>query len=110
MKRAIVLTALLSVLFACTAIPQEPVAKNHVKTYSLLPSKTLNIVNKDFRYVEIRSEYPIQIAAGPCHTGYTVQWKCQLDEPMDLFIRDLRKEPIFSTPRANTITLTFRMN
>jgi hypothetical protein len=80
-------------------------ARHHSKTYSLLPGATLNIVNKVAHEIDIRSEYPIQIAAGPCHADYTVQWHCSFTEPVDLFIRDLRRPPVFMTPRANTITL-----
>jgi hypothetical protein len=80
--------------------------KNRAHTFSLLPGKTLNIQNKSFHRVEIRSEYPVQISAGNCHIEYTVQWLCTFRDPADLFIRDLRHEPIFATPRANAVTVT----
>jgi len=81
--------------------------KSWTKTYSLLPSDTLNIVNRTATEIDLRTEYPVQLAAGDCHNDYTVQWHCHWDQPTDLFIRDLRAKPIFSTPRANTITITF---
>jgi hypothetical protein len=103
MKKFLICGALLSA-FLVKASPQEH--RSHTKTYSLLPAQTLNLVNKTSHEVEIRSEYPIQIAAGPCHANYTVQWHCSFNEPADLFIRDLRVPPVFSTPRANAVTVT----
>lgn len=76
------------------------------KTYSVLPGKTLNIRNRSFHVVEIRSEYEVQIAAGPCHVDSTVQWRCEFDDPADLFIRDLRTPPLVTAPRANSITVS----
>lgn len=100
MKNAIAITALLMVCLV--ARPQE----NHSKTYSVLPGKTLNIENRAYHVVEIRTEYPVQVAAGPCHADSTVQIRCTFDDPSDLFIRDLRVPPVFSQPRANSITIT----
>jgi len=106
MKRAAIFAAL---LFGTACLPvrtQEPNPPDHVtKNYSLLPGKTLNLGNRTFHVVEIRSEYPVQLAAGPCHSDYTVQWRCKFQEPADLFIRDLRNPPVFATPRANAITV-----
>jgi hypothetical protein len=110
MKAAIALTVLLSTFFTCPAIPQQAATKTWNKTYSLLPGRTLNLKNKAFHRVEIRSEYPVQIAAGECHTDYTVQWTCSFKDPSDLFIRDLRSTPVFSTPRANAITVSAKEN
>jgi hypothetical protein len=103
MKR-FVIPALLAAL-ALTAFAQDS-NRPRKKTYAVLPGKTVNIRNKVFHTVEIRSEYPVQIAAGDCHNDYTVQWTCKFDDPTDLFIRDLRQWPLLATPRSNTIVVT----
>jgi hypothetical protein len=111
MKNLAACFALLAALALNTAIAQAPSPQKHSVTYSLLPGKTLNLSNKYAHEVEIRTEYPVQLAAGPCHSDYTVQWHCTFkDEPSDLFIRDLRNPPVFQTPRANTVTITFSEN
>lgn len=66
----------------------------------------MTIENKIFHVIEVRSEYPIQLAAGPCQIEYTVQYTCRLEHPADIFIRDLRQPPVFLTPKANTVTVT----
>jgi hypothetical protein len=107
MKKFLIGLFILLALFPFIGITQEPSQhRTATKTYSLLPAKTLNIINRVSHEIDIRSEYPVQIAAGPCHADYTVQWHCSLGEPTDLFIRDLRTPPVFSTPRANVITIT----
>jgi hypothetical protein len=109
MKLAIALIALL----LCVALPgtTQDNPRTHSKVYSLLPAETLNLANKEYRDVEIRSEYPVQFLAGPdCHNDYTVQWHCRMNEPNDLFIRDLRTRPVFTTPKANAITVTVTEN
>lgn len=104
MKKTAVLLAVLALIpFAHS---QSLDANTRQKTFALLPGQTLNITNGIVHHIEIRSEYPIQIAAGACHNDYTVQWVCQIDYPADVFIRDLRQKPIFHQPRANTVTIT----
>jgi hypothetical protein len=85
----------------------EPQSQPEVSTYNLLPAQTLNLHNRKWHFVEIRTDYPVQLAAGPCHNDSTVQWRCYFkDDPADLFIRDLRVPPIFTQPRANVVTVT----
>jgi hypothetical protein len=88
MNRAIVIG--ISLLGSCAlfAGSQENQSRSWSKTYSVLPSQTLNIQNRKFHVAEIRTEYAVQLAAGPCHADSTVQWHCTFDEPSDLFIRD----------------------
>jgi hypothetical protein len=105
MKKAVSLAVLLLALVPLRSLTQEQ-GWSQVKTYSILPGKTLNIRNKNFHIVEIRTEYPVQIAAGECQNDYTVQWTCKFDDPADLFIRDLRAPPVFATPKANSITVS----
>jgi hypothetical protein len=104
MKNALKVAA---ALLLCTpyAAPQDLPHRHWHKVFSVLPTKTLNIRNKWAHTVEIRSDYPIQIAAGECHTEYTVQFTCTFDDPADLFIRDLRQWPVFAQPRSNSITV-----
>ncbi len=100
---------LLAAVFAVPAQTQDQ-PRAFRKVFSLLPAQTLNLRNRNFHRVEIRSEYPIQIAAGDCQNDYTVQWTCTFDDPADLFIRDRRNPPILLTPRANSITVTMSEN
>lgn len=107
MKKLAVLPVALLIAFGVLYARSQDQPKSWTKTYSLLPAQTLNIVNREAKVMEMRSEYPVQLAAGDCHNDYTVQWSCHWDQPTDVFLRDLRTPPVFSTPRANTITVTF---
>lgn len=109
--------ALLS-LFICLVItgriPLRTLQQIHIrqpeiitKNYALLPTQTLTVTNSRFRVMEIRSEYPISISYGSCHADYTVDWRCIDTSPHDLFARDIRRMPIFSAPRANSISITW---
>lgn len=69
-----------------------------------LSGQAMNFTNRQFRKVEIHSEYPLRILTGQCHQDYTVQFLCEGD-PADLFIVDARLRPIFTTPRANQVTI-----
>lgn len=102
------LSSLASSHFLSVAASEDaPHGDGHSKTYALLPGQTLNLTNRDFHWVEIRADYPVQFLAGPCHNDYTVQWRCHFaDEPADLFIRDLRVSPLFHQPKSNNITIT----
>lgn len=111
MKNLPVLFAASALALAAALIAQEPSGDGHVKTYSVLPAQTLNLTNRDYHWVEVRTEYPVQFLAGPdCHNDSTVQWRCHFDQPADLFIRDLRVPPVFKQPKANTVTVTFWEN
>lgn len=77
---------------------------NRTKTVSLMPGQAFNVPNKQFRKIEVRSEYPLRVMTGPCHEDYTVEFFCQSD-PADLFIADTRKPPLFLTPKANAVTI-----
>ena len=75
------------------------------KTIALMPGQAFNAPNRQFRKIEIRSEYPLQIMTGPCHQDFTVQFFCE-SAPADLFVRDTRHFPLFMTPKANAVTIT----
>jgi hypothetical protein len=88
------------------AEPPEPrVAKTHTTTVSVMPSQAFNIHNGTFRKVLIRSDYPLRVLTGSCHSDYTVQFFCEGD-PADIFITDVRRMPVLLTPRANSVTIT----
>lgn len=108
MKNLLICAALASLLSLPLASQDqpEPQSQPEVSTYNLLPAQTLNLSNRKWHIVEIRADYPVQLAAGPCHNESTVQWRCYFKDPADLFIRDLRVPPIFTQPKANTVTVT----
>ena len=83
----------------------ETAPETHTTTISFMPAQTANFPNRGFRKVLIRSEYPLRILTGRCHSDYTVEFFCNGD-PADIFITDTRRQPIFMTPRANSITIT----
>lgn len=87
--------------------PKPVLPRSASKTFALLPTQAVNLPNRHFRDIEIRSEYPLQILTGPCHEVATVEFFCQSD-PSDIFIRDTRNQPIFATPRANNVTITVK--
>jgi hypothetical protein len=101
MKSALAIVALS--LSCVLSLAQAPKSKS--KTFSFMPSQTINAPNRTFRKVEIRSDYPLQILVGPCHNDYTVEFFCN-SEPADIFIRDVRHYPVFLTPKANSVTIT----
>jgi hypothetical protein len=74
-------------------------------TVSFMPGQAVNLPNRTFRKVIIRSEYPLRVLTGPCHMNYTVEFFCS-STPGDLFIADTRRWPIFVTPHANSVTIT----
>ena len=79
--------------------------KTITHTFNLLPSQSTNLENRQFRKVEIRSEFPVQVLVGPCREAYTVDFFCD-SAPADIFISDQRARPIFSSPQANPVTVT----
>jgi hypothetical protein len=85
--------------------PSSVTNRTMMKSYSLLPSQSLDLTNSDWGDVEVRSEYPVSVLNGECHSDYTVQWHCS-GAPHDLVIRDARRTPLFFTPRANSVTVT----
>lgn len=85
------------------AAPHEPQMKSH--TFSLMPGQAFNVPNRIFRKVEIRSEYPLRVMTGRCHSDYTVEFFCEGD-PADIFIADTRRMPVFTTPKGNSVTIT----
>jgi len=84
-------------------IPSPP--KSATVAFVLLPGQSQNFPNNSIRRLTIQSEYPIQILSGACRNDYTVQWTCDGD-PHDVFVRDLRRPPVFMTPRSNTVRFT----
>jgi len=89
--------------------PNEPVPVRvpivRTRTFSFMPGQAVNLMNKQFRKVTIRSDYPLRVLSGPCHQDYTVQFFCDGD-PADIFISDTRRMPVFMTPKANSVTIT----
>jgi len=79
--------------------------ETRTKTVSFMPGQAVNLPNRKFRKIEVRSEYPLRVLVGPCHSDYTVEFFCE-SEPADIFIVDTRRTPIFLTPRANNVTIT----
>jgi hypothetical protein len=75
------------------------------QTVSFMPGQYADIANHAFRKIEIHSEYPIRVASGHCQLDYGVEFICN-GQPADIFVTDMRKPPIFLTPRGNQITLT----
>lgn len=106
MKSYQLISAIVLGLLTFSAYSQDGQPITHEKTYNMLPGQTLNIVNKKYRLFEVRSDYPVQLLAGSCHSHSTVQWRCSLKEPNDLFIRDLRSKPVFSDPKANVVIVS----
>jgi hypothetical protein len=77
------------------------------KSYALLPSQRATITNSSFGDVEVRAEFPVTVIVGECQSSYTVQWHCST-EPHDVTVIDTRHVPIFRTPQANDVKITFR--
>jgi hypothetical protein len=91
---------------APAAIPgprPEPRTKN--MTISLMPGQTTDLINREFRIVEIHSQFPLRILNANCQEDYAVEFFCRGD-PADIFLTDRRLPPILRTPEANTITVT----
>jgi hypothetical protein len=73
----------------------------------LLPGEAIKLPNTEFRKVLVRSEYPISVVVGNCHNQETVQWLCSID-PAEIFIADIRRKPLFMTPKANVVSVNER--
>jgi hypothetical protein len=86
------------------APPVRPQTDSEMMT--LLPGQIGRMHNRQFRKVEIHSQYPIHVMTGGCESTYTVDYSCDGD-PDDVVIQDLRRRPIFSTPRSNVVTFKF---
>ena len=95
---------LVSLLFVLPALTAQE--HRFQKTFALLPGQTVNPQNRDYHFVEIIADYPVQFRAGDCYNDSTVQWRCHFDQPADLFIRDLRAPAVFSQPKSNKVTVT----
>ena len=76
-----------------------------VHTVAFMPGQYADIRNNEYRKIEIHSTYPIRVLSGTCNLQYGVEFYCD-STPADIFITDMRPKPIFSTPTANTITIT----
>jgi len=91
----------------------ENAAANSVKpkeknlSLRLLPGEAIKLPNTEFRKVLVRSEYPISVVVGNCHNQETVQWLCSID-PAEIFIADIRRKPLFMTPKANVVSVNER--
>lgn len=84
----------------------KPVAPKAIsKTVALMPGQSFNAPRGHFRKIEVRSDYPVEVASGPCHQTFTVDFFCDSD-PADFFVRDTRRTPLFATPKANNVTVT----
>lgn len=77
------------------------------RTFSLMPGEAHNFANHEFRYVEVRSTFPLRVYTGSCRSDYTVEFVCNGD-PSDIFIVDVRPRPLLFTPKANEVTITVR--
>lgn len=82
-----------------------PAPQKLKQTIAFMPGQYLDVPNRRFRKVEIHSTFPIRVVSGACQQNYGVEFYCD-GNPTDIFITDMRSRPIFSTPQANTITLT----
>lgn len=83
-----------------------PVRPAHVThTFSFLPGQYADLPNRRFRKIEVSSQFPIRVVSGNCHRSYTVEFYCD-GPPADIFITDMRRQPLFSSPRANRVTVT----
>ena len=80
--------------------------ESHTKSYSLLPTQSLTITNKDFRRIEVTSSYPVSVVMGSCHIYYTVQAFCNTD-PADVFVTDARAKLALLAARANVVSVTY---
>ena len=85
--------------------PRGPRTASH--TFNLMPGQAFSLPNNQFRKIEVRSDFPIRVYVGSCHSDYTVEWLCDGD-PHDVFITDTRRTPLFMTPRANAVTISGR--
>lgn len=84
----------------------QPSAPREInRTVSFMPGQYSTIPNREFRKVEIHSEYPIRVANGSCHLDYGVEFFCKSDAS-DIFITDMRPRPIFTAPKGNLVTVT----
>jgi hypothetical protein len=90
---------------AAQPVEPPPPPREISHTVSFMPGQYVNLPNKNFRKVEIHSEYPIRVASGACHLDYGVEFFCA-GEPSDIFVTDMRSQPIFTSPKGNLITLT----
>lgn len=77
------------------------------KSYELLPSGRVTITNSLFRDVEVRAEFPVTVIVGECQSNYTVQWHCSTS-PHDVIVIDNRRIPLFRSPQANDVRITFK--
>lgn len=75
------------------------------KTLQFLPGQSMDIPNPKSRKVEVKSEYPLRVLTGPCHSEYTVDFVCE-DDPTDIEITDVRHVPITLKPSENKVTVT----
>lgn len=108
MKRVITLAVLVLSLTSCRSPIDESANYQQVtRVFQILPSQTLVISNTASRAFEIQSQYPVDLISGPCREPYTVQADCNLSEPHDIVLRDLRNRPIFTTPQSSSIRITF---
>lgn len=82
-----------------------PQSQTSVHTIAFMPGQYLDIANSRFRKVEIHSTFPIRVVSGTCQQNYGVEFFCDSD-PTDIFITDMRPQPIFTTPQGNTVTIT----
>lgn len=84
--------------------PENPTVE---KSYELLPSNRATITNSAYRDVEVKAEFPVTVIIGECQSNYTVQWHCST-EPHDVIVIDTRRVPLFHTPQANDVRITFK--
>jgi hypothetical protein len=83
-------------------VPALPQTWNN--TYSLLPGGSMSVRNRDFRKVQVRSDFPIRASVGVCRSEYTVELDCDGD-PDAILVTDVRRMPIFSSAQSNTISI-----
>ncbi len=70
-----------------------------------MPGQYTDVHNASYRKIEVRSEFPIRVVTGACQQNYTVDFYCE-STPADVFITDMRRQPIFATPQANPVTVS----
>lgn len=84
--------------------PMQPQTESKVMT--LLPGQLGRMHNREYRKIEIHSQYPIHVMSGNCESTYTVDYSCDGD-PDDVVIQDLRRPPLFATPHSNVVAFKF---
>jgi len=79
-------------------------AKSKHQTIALRPSESLNLPNRTYRKIEVRSTFPVRVVSGNCHSDYTVDLQCE-GIPSEIFITDARTVSTSGSQASNTVDI-----